>query len=534
MFKNERFVVWEYVSNALDYVDAGTSPVVRVSMDSRQHRIAIQDNGRGMDWNGLHNFFVMHGENQDRKAGRPGRGRFGTGKSAAFGIGDTLRITTVCNGRSSCVELTRGALESADSGDPVPVKVLAQEETSDASNGTLIEIEGIHLRSLDQAAVTQFIERHLAHWPRDVTVLVNNHECEFTEPPIERVVEIRPEGQAAQLLAGAVLTLKVSKSPLAEDLRGISISSNGVWHETTMLASANKEMAEFLFGEVDIPALDLDQRTPPAFDSSRSQRLNPANELVAAIYGFIGPELEKLRKVLVDEHREQRASEEAKRLRKEAEKIEEVLNRDFDAFRKQIQRMKAAAAKVGGDAGATSPVPTAGPGDDDFLFGGDVPATVTAPDGEVGLAPNDNPDPSPDPSPTPRTLNPIVEPDLEGEKTGHYSAPTEKTKPRPRGGFRVEFANHGEPEARATYDRTTRTIYINLDFPQMSAALKGRTIEDSVFRRLAYEVAFSEYAVAVASEMSSHEEFLDPVDAIVFIRERLNNITRSAAALYEN
>src|SRR5437763_4701227 len=81
LFKNERQVVWEYVSNSLQYVEPGTSPVVRVRLDSKNRRITIDDNGRGMDWQDLDdNFFVMHGENVDRLAGRPGRGRFGTGK----------------------------------------------------------------------------------------------------------------------------------------------------------------------------------------------------------------------------------------------------------------------------------------------------------------------------------------------------------------------------------------------------------------------------------------------------------------------
>ena len=75
MFKNERLVVWEYVSNGLDYVEHGTSPMVRVRLDTRAKRITVEDNGRGMDWAGLENFFVMHGENVDRKAGRPGRDR---------------------------------------------------------------------------------------------------------------------------------------------------------------------------------------------------------------------------------------------------------------------------------------------------------------------------------------------------------------------------------------------------------------------------------------------------------------------------
>src|SRR5512138_340765 len=86
LFKTDKLVVWEYVSNGLQYVDLGTNPTVTVLLDSKQRRIAITDNGRGMDWPGLQNFFVMHGENVDRREGRPGRGRFGTGKSAAFGI----------------------------------------------------------------------------------------------------------------------------------------------------------------------------------------------------------------------------------------------------------------------------------------------------------------------------------------------------------------------------------------------------------------------------------------------------------------
>src|SRR6058998_12 len=82
LFKTDKLVVWEYVSNSLQYVDRGTSTVVRVSLDSKRKRIIVTDNGRGMDWEGLKNFFVMHGENIDRKEGRAGRGRFGTGKSA--------------------------------------------------------------------------------------------------------------------------------------------------------------------------------------------------------------------------------------------------------------------------------------------------------------------------------------------------------------------------------------------------------------------------------------------------------------------
>lgn len=533
MFKNERLVAWEYVSNGLEYVDPGTSPFVRVRLDSKRKLITVEDNGRGMDWEGLANFFVMHGENIDRKAGRPGRGRFGTGKSAAFGIGETLRLTTVHDGKRSKVQLSRADLDGLDSGDPVPVRTIEREVATEQPNGTLVEIEGIKLRSLDQAGVVSYIERHLAHWPKDVTVVVNNHECEYNEPPVERVETFRADGEQAHLLGDVELTIKVSLSPLGPDERGVSVYSNGVWHETTLLGADGKDMAEFLFGEIDVPALDSDQATPRAFDASRSLRLNPDNPLVAAIYSFVGPKIEKVRKELVEAQRERRSSEEAKRLRREAEKIEEIINDDFAAFRKRLQKVKAATSGSGFDAGesqsASGGTPTGA--DEDFLYGGEEPATIVEGTGEVGT-PNPDPEPKPGPvDPEPRRLNPIVEPDPAGEALGHHQPRGDQT-PRRRGGFQIEFDHQGEGSARAVYQRERRTIFINLDHPQIAAARKGHGTEDPVFRRLAYEVAFAEYAIALAYELDYREEFPDAGDAIYEIRETIHRIARSAAALY--
>ena len=527
MFKNEHLVVWEYVSNGMEYIDPGTSPVIRVRLDARRRRITVEDNGRGMDWAALADFFVMHGENADRKAGRPGRGRFGTGKSAAFGIGDVLRITSTRGGRRSRVELTREDLDGMESGDPVPVRILEREIATDAPNGSLIEIDGIHLRTLDQARVVAYVERHLAHWPKDVTVFINHHECEFTEPPIERTEVFRPDESDAAVLGDVELTVKVSKIPLEEDLRGISIYSNGVWHETTLLVSRGRDMAEFIFGEIDVAKLDADASTPAAFDASRSLRLNPDNPLVRSLFAFIGPHLEKVRNALVNAQRAQRATEQARRLQQEASKIEDIINRDFEAFRRRLQKVRAAASNSGFDASATDSASGSGAeSDDDFIFGGNEPA-VEINNGEVGSRdPGDGGAGS-----EPRRLNPIVEPDANGSSTGHHEQ-RGGTRPRARGGFQIEFDNQGTTSARATYQRERRTIYVNLDHPQIEAALSGRGVEDPVFRRLAYEVAFSEYAVALAMELDNREEFGDPLDAIVEIRETIHRIARAAAPLY--
>ena len=111
-FKTEASVIWEYVSNSLQYVDLGVTPRILVKIFPRKKLIEIHDNGRGMDREILSIFFKMHAENVDRMKGKPGRGKFGTGKSAAFGIADIMRIETRCNGVLNIVELNRKSIGS--------------------------------------------------------------------------------------------------------------------------------------------------------------------------------------------------------------------------------------------------------------------------------------------------------------------------------------------------------------------------------------------------------------------------------------
>jgi hypothetical protein len=52
--------------------------------------------------------------------------------------------------------------------------------------------------------------------------------------------------------------------------------------------------------------------------------------------------------------------------------------------------------------------------------------------------------------------------------------------------------------------------------------------------RLAYEVAFSEYAIALSAELNDNDEYTDTSDPIVDIRETINRIARKAASLYSD
>jgi hypothetical protein len=520
LFKTDKLVVWEYVSNGLQYVNPGTNPVVRVTLDSKKKRVAITDNGRGMDWAGLQNFFVMHGENIDRKEGRPGRGRFGTGKSAAFGIAATLRITTVRNGKRSTVMLSRDDIATMTSEDPIPVKRIEKEVGTNQPNGTMVEIEGVHLRALDQAGIIHYIERHLARWPKSATVFANNHECEFEEPPVKEEKRFGAEGATKDLLGEVELVIKVSKAPLEQDLRGISIFANGVWHETTLAGSENREMSQYIFGEIEVPMLDEDRSPITPFDVSRSMRLNPENELVRALYAFIGQRVEEVRRALAEEDKKRKSEEEMKRLARQASEIARVINEDFDAFRQQVAKVR---AKASGGLDAYRLSGNGGGEDSDILFGNELPAELVAPP-----VPNHEPSPpGPDPQPRPPVVTPA---DPDAEMLGRPAGGSGGRKPQ--GGFRVQFKPMGAESHRALYERDERTIYINLEHPQVVAAMGLGNIDEPVFRRLAYEVAFSEYAIALASELERSGHYNDLTDPIVDIRLTLNRVARKAASMY--
>src|SRR5207247_10314498 len=123
----------------LEYVGRGNQPRVQVVVSTKDKTIEIVDNGRGMDRLGLGHYFTMHGENRDRLAGRPGRGKFGTGKSAAFGIARLLRIDTRKDGVRNVVELTRDMIDKSK-GEDIPVRSVVVDEQVEEPNGTIVAI----------------------------------------------------------------------------------------------------------------------------------------------------------------------------------------------------------------------------------------------------------------------------------------------------------------------------------------------------------------------------------------------------------
>lgn len=526
LFRHEHSVVWEYVSNGLEYLDHGVQPVVDVMIDAKVGKITIRDNGRGMSRSDLEQYFQMHGENIDRKKGKPGRGMFGTGKSAAFGIGDVLRLTTVRNRLRCKVQLARKDVAEATDGSAIPVESLEKNIPTNEPNGTVVEIEGIHLKRIDVGSIVRHIERHIAHWP-NATVIVNHQECKVTEPASSFERRISSAGTAFEAKLGVVeLVIKIAKAPLDQEWQGIAIVASGVWHTTTLAGCDGKPFANYIFGQLDVPSLARDTSPIPPFDMSRSMRLNPKNETVNQIFAFVGSQVEIVRRELERNDLERRKERDAKRLLDEASAIARFINKDFADWRQHIQRTL---AKMPGGSDRLTGSGT-GTGEGETLVPGpDIPAIVIGETGGIG-GPNGN-GPIVD-TDTPNDTGQRLDRASDNESAVTTATPRKKPKAGTSGGFSVDFMHMGEQEARAKYEREHRTIFINLDHPQIAAALALGGIEDITFRRLSYEVAFSEYAIALSSELAGGDWYHDITDPIVDIRDTLNRISRAAASLY--
>lgn len=269
----------------------------------------------------------MHTENQDRAAGRPGRGYFGTGKSAAFGIANLLRITTVRENKKCVVELHRIDVDAASSGAAVPVRQIELDQLVRAPNGTSVEIDEIRNVRIDRDEIRRTLERHIRYW-RGAVVEFNGQKIEYSSPPIARTEYFTAGDNESEFLRGAKLALHVAQAPLLEGDRGVAILSNDVLHETTFAGSESKEMVNYIFGEIDVPALSEPYEGIPAFDMSRSGRLNIENKVVLATHSFVGRSVEILRKQLVEEERQRRAHIEAERLQVQANEIAQIINED--------------------------------------------------------------------------------------------------------------------------------------------------------------------------------------------------------------
>ena len=469
-------VVWEYVANSLDAVKDDLRTIVAVEITS--HEVSISDNSRGMSRKELSGFFQMHGENFLRKQGKRVRGRFGTGKSAAFGLANSLRLDTIQAGLRNIVELHRKDIEQAQSGAPFSVRDIEVNQSTDEDDGTIVVIREFNIKRPDIDKIIAYVERHLSRYRTRAHVTVNGHVCKFQAPPFITQFERLPPTGVAKHIGEVSLTVKVSPVPLDDDTRGIDILSHGIWHETTLAGIERKESANQIFGQIDVPILEDGEWPIPAFDNTRNNTLNRQNPVVVVLLGWLSQELEEIRLALVKQAREKRQSEMEAKLTKEADRISNILNQDFaqqEMDLEMIQRVRRSRSRsVQGN--TSKPKPTT----------------------------------PPENKPKPRK---------------NSSGGNEK---RRKAVFSIEFERVTADQNRSRYAGDTKTIFINLDHPQIASALEtgGNSTDSREFREVCYEVAAVEYAIALPYEKLEKDELYPAEDALFDVKETIDRVTK--------
>lgn len=524
-FKTDYAVVWEYVVNGLQYTDEGATPKVQVDVHARAHAIEVSDNGRGMSSTDLERYFTMHAENIDRLRGRAGRGKFGTGKSAAFGIGTILEIETCHKGMRNVTRLTREAIDKS-SGKEIPVEWLVRNEHTSASNGTTVKIAGIVLPKLNAQAIIEYIERHLQAFRALLPeVAVNEHVCQYKEPLVEDMFSFDPSPEQRSVLGDVRLTVKVSPTPLPQSEVGIAITAgpgNLVAIETGGID--RKEMGNYLFGDIDAPTLETFKTPLEPYDGTRSLQLNIQHPVCAVLIPFVASKLEEVRIRQVRKLSEARKSEQARRLANEAKRIAEVLNRDFRNVMAKLEGIRAAASKPGSAGARFGTAMHAGTEEDTWVEGMTQPGTLEEPDSAKKANGQKRGRKTPN-------IPVAGSPDRDGPAAVDPTGGAGK-RARPRGGFSVEYRELGDAQDRSKYDKNALAILINLDHPAVKNALRSGGIEDPNFKRLSYEIAFTEYSVALGYEMSERDPDIPADDLLYEVRSTLNRVAASAADLY--
>lgn len=486
--------IHEYVSNSIDAAPPGRGCTVRVSISATgaQRRITIGDDASGMSRELLRTFFTMHGENVQRRAGRKVRGRFGTGKIAAFGRADRLRVDTVQRGLRNVVELGRGDLEGARAGQPIRVREIVVDETTRDPDGTRVDIEGLHRGTrVDRAEIARYLQRQLGRHLVRHRVFLEGDRVSYAPPDaLEEHRFASPPGVTS--LAGPVeLIIRVAARPLGPEENGVAVLCNGFLNAMTLAGLEGKPETQYLFGELEAAALDDDRSPVPAFLATRDLTLNPWHPTVAELLPWMRASLETVRRELVRRASDRRRAVEQQELEQLGSQIGTLLNAIYRGERVRLL----------GDA----------PRDRDKAPDAPPPAAEPAPQRRTRARRG---------SGAPRVAREPKPPAAAEE--------TEATIPALGGGygmFRVLFRHAGEDSPRAFYRAEERGIVMNLDHPEAIASLQNGGPNSPFFAHYCYRTAMEEFTLAMVADLG----YPDAPEIAREIRERSDKYSRQFA-----
>jgi hypothetical protein len=510
-------VLWEYISNSIDNAKEDVPLTVVVEIDKSKDYVMIADNGLGMSRSDLTHFFTMHGENIHRKKGKKVRGRFGTGKSAAFGIAKKLILETKQRGLINKVSLHIDQIKNANDGEPFFITEILSDQGTTDEDGTIIRIEELLINRLDTETAINYLEKHIARFHIKASVIVNGHVCKYKEPPFIQKFEFSVPENLTTIIGSPTLIVKVAPYSLDVDERGIDIISDGIWHETTLGEVNGKEFADRLFGEVDVPMLEQVNDEIVPFDNTRNNQLNRANPRVVVLIAWISQELDFVRQKIVQAEKDARQTEQAKKLALEANRMANILNTDYLQLLEELDLTRKISGK-GSNNTEDKPVVNGEitPGDGSELSSWQRAGYKygTGNRGETEPGSGDYPRNGP-------SLIP-------GNSQGSPKEINGAGRKSRSGAFSIEFRNLTIDQERSKYEPEDHRILINLDHPQVVNAFKegGSTLDSNHFLAIVYEIATVAYAQTIPFERIHRGEQVDAADALFAVGDTIDRITR--------
>jgi hypothetical protein len=519
-------VISEYVTNSIDARVNGHPVTVTISKSryGGATRIAISDNASGMDDEDLRRFFFMHAENEARLRGRRTRGRFGTGKAAAFGIGSSLQVETRRDGRLWRVRLQKDELEAAvgERRKPGP-EVLVDGAATSKSNGTDIIIEGI-TRAVDERRIATELRKRLGRQLDAHPVMLFNTRVVAVEPrTVREWPPFRSAGHPVAEVIGddVVCELAAAATAIDDAIRGVVVTANEF---PVAQIEALGDYGVRVFGHCEVPALEADDSTPGPYTDARDLTLNEDNRTAGPLAAWLRDCLAIVTAELAAEERERRLRARDEALRTAASKMEAVLNRHYQG---EFRRTRSRAGDLGTQVGpvALDPEGQLVIPEHDGVAGYPIPPGEPRDASEPQL-----PDEPPTDTPTeppgggrPREHDPF------GDGRGD-TVTAEQDRPRRRrtGGFTIEWDNAGSEAPRSNYIESELIILINLDHPEVAAAYSAGDTSP-LFRMLVFEAAAQEYSYATAYQQLDDDPSMDGSDALQYVRLTVDLLTRDVA-----
>jgi hypothetical protein len=533
-------MVVEYASNGLDNPDDPTQPVtvhVEVRRYGSAKTVTITDDGCGMDDTALREFFVMHRENAQRQRGRRARGRFGTGKSAGFGVGTSVLIDTVHDHHHWRVELTSEELRVAATANRPPRPFTRTDgEPTDAPNGTTVTVTGIR-KAATSASIANELRRRLGRQLESHRVYVDGERVHLQEPQAAHTWLFSSlDDKAAAAVLGSDLTCTVravaSGETVDEAIRGVVVTSRDV---PVGQYQASGDLANRIYGLCEVPALDEDTSTPGPFTDRRDLTLNLDNDLAAAADAWVRRCLEAATQELHAHERERLQRARDAELQSAATRAEAVLNEHYRTdFRSTAGTSRSSGAglasgtgvgdlRADDDGSLVEPNPDGPAGYQPDQGGSSSEPAIPSDDKEASEAPNEDGTSADGNSERSRPRDPLG--DGRGEPVAH---PGERRRRRSGGGFVIDYSNAGAGAPRAAFYESELTIVINLDHPLLAAVHGDRDL----FQGLAFTVAAEEYAQATATQLLATKQLEDAYEALQYERTTMDKLSRAFAGVF--